>query len=323
MAVFMPAANDVHVNKMLTDVSVGYRNSEYIADQIFPMVMVTKQTDIIPFYKQSAFFRDEAGVIGEGGKAPQAGYEVDTSNTYYCAKYGIKHFISDDRRANEDAPFNSDQDATFLVTDKLMLRRERAFVADFWKTSVWGTDKTGTTNFVKWSDYGSSSPIEDIREFKRTVRRKVGVDPNTLVLGDLTADRLLDHPDVLDRIKYTERGIASADLLAALFGVDRVLIGKSVYTADEEGLAEASVTYTASWDDDALLLYVPPRPSLFTPSAGYTFVWQTPAALGSGPQWVRKWHEEEEMGDYIEARSYFDQKACATNAGLFMSDCTD
>jgi len=317
-----PRASDVHVNKPLTDILIGYHNSEFIADEIFPTVIVNKQTDIIPAIKQSAFFRDEAATpLGEAEVAADVGYEVDTSATYYCDRYGQRHFISDDRRVNEDDPFDSDREATLLVTDKLMMRRERAFVADFWKLAVWTTNVTGGSTVDKWSDYGTSSPIEDIRTYKRTIRRMIGRDPNLLVLGDLTYDVLVDHPDILERIIYTERGIATTELLAALFGIDRILVGKSVHTTDAEGTAEASVTYSANWDDDALLLYVAPRPSIFEPSAGYTFVWNT--GLGNGMQWVRKYRNEEILGDFIEVRSYFDQKRTAANAGAFFSDIVD
>ncbi len=322
MAVYNPAASDVHVNRPLTNILTGYHNSRYIADLIFPMVTVPKQSDIIAAMKQSAFFRNEGSVpIGEGGVAADIGYEVDTTPTYFCNKYGLRKIITDDHRTNQDAPFNADRDVALLLADKLEMVRERAFVSDFWKTGVWKTDKTGTTDFVKWSTYGTSSPIEDMREYSRTIRRLTGTEPNTFVLGDLTFDVLLDHPDVLERIVYTERGIASEALLASLFNVERILVGKSVYTADPEGTAEASVTYTASWDDDALLMYVAPRPMIWQPSAGYTFVWNT--GVGAGIQWVRKYRDEPAMGDWVEVRSYFDQKAVATPSGLFISDAVD
>jgi hypothetical protein len=319
--VYMPAAKDVHVNKPLTDVLIGYQNEGFIADQIFPVVRVTKQTDIIPAMKQSAFFRDEATAIGEGGTAPTAGYEVDLTDTYYCQEYGLKHPITDLRRQNEDDPFDSDRDAAMFLLKKMLIRRERDFVTDFWATSKWATDKVGGTDFTKWSDYGSSTPIEDIREYKRTVRRLIGVNPTLLVLGDLTRDALVDHPDVIERIVYTQTGIANESLLAALFGISRVLVGESVYASSAEGTAEASVTYAANWDDDALLLYVPSSPSIWEPSAGYTFVMDT--GMGNGLEYVRKWRDDERKADMIEVRSIYHQKLTVSSAGLFMSDAVD
>lgn len=324
MAIMLPAVADVHVNKPLTNMSIGYTNLEYIADQIFPVVYVDKQTDIIPKYTQDYWFRDESALIAPGDVAPDIGYKVDTDSTYYCHTYGVRHFIHDNRRANEDDPFNSDRDATMLVTDQLMLRRERAFVGSFWTTSVWTTDVTGGSTVVKWSDFGASDPIVDVRTYKRTVRRLIGRDPNTLVLGDLTFDKLMDHPDVLNRIKYgastAEPAVANENLLATLFGLDRVLVGKSIYTASAEGAS--SFTYSANWDDDALLLYVPKRPSLFTPSAGYTFAWKT-GMEGGGMQWMRKYRDDPRRGDWVEVQSAFAQTKCAAGSGAFFSDIVD
>jgi hypothetical protein len=321
MPLLSPTDSDLHVDKMLTNISLGYTNLEYIADQIFPIVLVDKQTDIIPEYNKDFWFRDDAGLIAEGDVAPEVGYKVTKTQTFYCHRYGVRHFISDDRRVNEDAPFNSDRDATLLVTEKLLQRRERAFAADFFATSKWTTDKTGTTHFVKWSDFGSSDPISDIRTWKRTVRRLIGRDPNALVLGDLVFDVLMDHPDVLDRIKYTERGIASEELLRALFGLDKLIVGKSLYGTTAEGAA--TQTLASNWDDDALLLYVPASPSLFTPAAGYTFVWRTGSNAGGQMQWMRKYRSEERLGDYIEVRSNYDQYQTVGDAGLFLSDAVD
>ena len=107
----MPLASDVHVDKMLTNVLVGAVNEGYIADQIFPVVMVDKQTDIIPKMDQSHFFRNEATApLAEGDESAEIGYKVTTSSTYLAQNYALKHFISDARRVNEDNPFNSDRD---------------------------------------------------------------------------------------------------------------------------------------------------------------------------------------------------------------------
>jgi hypothetical protein len=307
---------------MLTNVLVGYTNQEFIADDIFPVVIVNKQADVVPAVKQSHFFRNEAGTpLGESDTAADVGYDVDTSDTYHCLRYGTRHFISDDRRINEDSPFDSDRDATMLVTNQLRLQREASFTSDFWATSKWTTDVTGGTTVDQWSDYGSSAPIENVRTYKRTVRRLIGRDPNRMVLGDLTYDRLVDHPDVLERIAVTTTGIANEDLLGALFGLDMLLVGRTIYTTDAEGTSESSVSYSAHWDDDALLYYAPSQPSLWTPSAGYTFVWNV--GMGNNMEWVRKYRQEEKLGEYIEVRSYYDQKQIDADAGVFFSDIVD
>ena len=40
MGEFRPDSGDVHIDTLLTNMSVGYLNAEYIADRLFPIVMV-------------------------------------------------------------------------------------------------------------------------------------------------------------------------------------------------------------------------------------------------------------------------------------------
>lgn len=320
-----PGEGDVHVNALLTNMSIAYQNEMYIAEQIFPEVPVKKQSDIVPKYDQSYWFRRLARKLGNTEAPPRGGYEVNTEDTYFCHIHGIGHEVPDTDRANADNPFDLDRDGMAWCMDQILAGKEYTFVSDFWKTGVWGTDKTGGSNFTKFSTYATSTPIETLREYKRTIRRLIARNPNTMVLGDLVWDRLEDHPDMLDRIKYSASAdrpaIVSTNLIAQLLSFQRVLVGEAIYTDDEEGTAEASVTYSAYWDDDALMLYRPDRPGLRVPSAGYTFVW---TSVFGTPRYVRT--RREPMADratLIELFEAYAMKVTAARAGLFLSDAVD
>ena len=109
--------------------------------------------------------------------------------------------------------------------------------------------------------------------------------------------------------------------LAALLGVDSVKVAKSVYTSDEEGTAEASVTYADVVSDSLLLYWTPPGASRLAPSAGYLFNWR-PAA-GGGLTYVRRGREDRERFDWIEVHAYLDWVQPDNTAGVFMSDAVD
>lgn len=319
-----PGAQDVHVDMLLSNMAIGYKNSLYIAEQVFPKVLVTRQSNIVPKFDRSHWFRRRAKETGEREAPPVSGYTVDVTDTYYCRELSAAHFISDSRRANTDAPFDADRNGLEWVMDGMALEKEYRFVNDFWKTGVWSTDKTGGGDFTKWDTYATSTPIQNIREFRRIVRRLIGISPNKLVLGDLAYDVLCDHPNMLDRVKYSgssERpAMINAMAMAEILDIDEVLVGEASYTTSPEGTAEASVTLTPMFDDDALLIYVPASPSIFTPAAGYTFDWQT---LYGGGVYVKRRRDPSDKGDLIEAFEHYDMKATATSAGLFMSDATD
>lgn len=311
-----PTASDLHVDQLLTNISLAYKNEAYIADQIFPIVPVEKQSDRVPKYDQSFWFRDQAQLRAPGTKSQGGGFKVDTSDTYFSDRFSFRFEISDDVRGNTDMPFNLDRDGTEFVTDKLQMRREVAFAGAFFTTGVWAADRVGGTDFTQWSDYASSSPLVDITTFQDNVEGRIAREPNTLVMGKQVYSQLKWHPDLIDMIKYTQRGQLTPELIASLLEVDRLLIGRSIYTTSLEGTAEASVTYSRIWGKNALLLFVPPAPSLLTPAAGYTFVWRR---VAGAIQYIKRMRDEEREIDIIEGNSYFDQKVTASRAGEFLS----
>ncbi|HNT74392.1 MAG TPA: major capsid protein [Anaerolineae bacterium] len=320
-----PGVGDVHVKKLLTNISVAYKNPLYIAERIAPIVLVDRQSDIIPLYTKSYWARSVAQKTSPMQPPPIGGYEVG-NDTYFCEERSVGDIIPDAQQANQDPPFNALADSTEWVTDQLLLEHEIGFLTDFWKTGVWGTDMVGGADFTKWSTYATSTPIQDLREWKRTIRRALlGRSPNRLVLGDLTFDVLADHPNLLDRVKYSSSNDSPAmvtpNLLAQLIGLDEVMVGSVIYTTDPEGTDEDSITYTAGYDDDAFMAYVAPHPGRRLPSALYTFVWST---LYGGTRYIRQRREPlSDKGWLIEGFTHYTIKGLAPDAGLFISDAVD
>jgi len=324
-----PDVGDVHTNALLSQISVGYTNPDnsYVADRVFPLVYVDKQSDLYPIFNRGDFIRDEgtAMVRAPGTNAAVTGYGLTTGN-YFALNYAIGHEIPDELRGNADSVYDLDMQGTFLVTNLQLIRRERAFATDFMKTGVWTGSSTGSDITVsnKWSDYGASDPIGDIRTQLRAGQLLTGRRPNKLVMGQIVWDRLIDHPDFIDRIKggatTANPAFWSQQALANLLGLDEILVGSAVYNAAQEGLTAVP---TFIMDDDALLLYTPSTAGKMIPSAGYTFVWQTLVNGARSPQYIRKIREERPRKDIIEAHSYWDQAAVDVNAGCFFPDVVD
>lgn len=317
-------AQDVHVNRLLTQLSVGWQNSGFIADRIFPAVYVNKQSDIIPKYDQSPWFRDEGEslVRAPGTRAARTGLTVDTDDTYFTVNNALGGKIPFEFLDNQDSPFALDSDTARLVTEVLALRRDRKFATEHMGTTKWGTDQSIT---AKWSDYGLSNPITDLRASVRNIRRKIGRRGNKVVMGDLVWQRLQDHPALIDRLPDGSLRVVTRETLSALLelgGADNILVGESMYTTANEGTAETSVTYSDVWADDVLVLYVPETPSLMTPSAGYTFYWRN-SIVPNGQQFVRQWEDQEIKARLVEVHTYFHQKRIVANAGNYIDDAVD
>ena len=119
----------------------------------------------------------------------------------------------------------------------------------------------------QWSDYsGTSDPAKDISTAIEVVRSKVGKRANTVVIGAAVFAALKNHPKIIDRIKYTGRDVVTAELLASLWDVKRVLVGDAV-TADDAG------NFSDLWGKVVVVAYteVGSVADMGLPSYGYTY----------------------------------------------------
>jgi hypothetical protein len=128
---------------------------------------------------------------------------------------------------------------------------------------------------------------------------------------------LRNHPDVVDRIKYTQGQPVSEEILARLLGIERVLVAAGVKNSAQEGLANSSDFIAGN---NALLVYAAQAPSLMTPSGGYTFVWSGYTGAQDGRR-IKRFRMEEYASDRIEVEASWDQKLVAGDVGAFFSGC--
>jgi hypothetical protein len=320
-----PTSNQVHVDAILTNISVAYmqRADNFIADKVFPVVPVDKQSDKYFKYTKNDWLRDEAQVRADGTESVGSGYNI-TTDTYYADVYAIHKDVGDQTRANADAPINVDREAAEFVTHRLMLRREIQFVSDFMADGVWGTSASGvasgpsTDEFIQWSNYTTSDPISNIEDGKEEILSVTGLEANTLVLSYEAFRILKHHPDLVDRIKYTSSQTITEDMLARMFDIDRVLVSRSIKATNNEGATEA---YAFTQGKSACLLHVAPQPGLLTPSAGYTFQW-TGVSGGLGQTiGTSSFRLESLRATRIESELAFDNKVVGADLGYFFKDC--
>jgi hypothetical protein len=311
-----PTQSSVHVDAILTNISVAYfqQNQNFIATRVFPVVPVSKQSDKFFTYTKNDWFRDEAQRRADATESAGGGYNLST-DSYQADVYAFHKDIGDQTRANADAPINVDREAAEFVTSRIALKMETQFVSNFFTTSIWGTDSTPSN---LWSDYTSSDPIGDIEVGKRTILSTTGYEPNTLVLGYDTFIQLKNHPDLVDRIKYTSSNVLTEDVMASLFGVPRVMVAKSVKATNNEG---ATGAYAFNYGKNALLTYAAPSAGLLQPSGGYIMSW-TGVSGGLGQTvGVSRMRMEQFKADRIEAEVAFDMKVIGTDLGYFFSAC--
>jgi hypothetical protein len=321
-----PTPGDVYVSQTLTNISIQFMlNSRYIAAEVFPNVPVEAKSEGFVRYRRSDWFRSESKPRAPATESAGGGWRTDR-DSYVAEVYAFHKDIDDQTRANSRAPFNLERDAVNYVQNDLALTRETIWASKFFATSLWGTDITGVAaaptagQTLQWSD-AASDPIAAIETQRLAMAALTGYEPNMLVLGPRVMSVLKQHPDFIDRIKYTQRGVITDDLVAALLGVDRVLVPKAIINTGpetEEGLT-ASDIFDFVFGKSALLCYAAPSMGLNTVSAGATFSWTGYLGASDMGTRMKQFRLESIASDRIEGEMAFDMKVVSSILGVFFA----
>lgn len=312
-----PTQNDVHVDAILTGISVAYMQEaeHFVAGKVFPSVPVSKQSDKFYTYSQADFFRDEVKYRADGTESAGSGYGLST-DSYSADVWALHKDIGDQVRANADAPLNMDQDATRYLAQQMLIRQERDWATNYFGTGIWDTDTTPST---LWSASGST-PIEDVQAGINTMLTNTGYRPNVGVCSYAVFSILKNHTDIVERYKYTTSESMTATLIARVLGLDELYVMGSIVNTADEG---ATASYSQIGDKDMLLAHVPSSPGLMQPSAGYNFTWTGLANTGGvgTSTSVSRFRMDHLRADRLEIQSAWDMKVVSSALGYFFSNC--
>lgn len=309
----------------LRDVSIAYKNLSYVADRVFPIIDNCPPSAKIARYLKGAWFRDEAGIRGPGGRAKRGGYPTDYV-TISTKEYAFAKEVTDeDRRLSGLAfapPLKPDQDAIEYCADKIDLSKERrvaaAIIAGTWADgNVGGEDADG-----KWKAAADNTFLVDIRTAQGVIKAKSGLVPNTLLLDWKTYMGLLEEDTIIEKIKYSQRGVITADLIAQIIGVNEVIVADAMYSSANELASGADFTAVQIWEKTAgkgmgFLYYKPTAPGLKTPSAGYQ---ARTAYEGGAARRLSTWRENAEHQDVYEVAEEVDIVSTGLDCGYLFND---
>lgn len=322
-----PTKSDVHVNRPLTMISIAYiqRAQDFIADKVFPIVPVQKQSDRYFIYDKSYWFTTQAQKRAPSTESAGSGFSLDNTPTYFCDVWAVHKDIDDQTVANADQPVDLQRDATLFVTQQMLLRREIQFAYKYMTTGIWtGYLVTGTptdfqpnANGKGYWDNTSSNPMADVDYLKQAVKSQTGFLPNTLVVANNVFFALRNNTSVLDRIKYTQRGIVSEELLASLFGVEKFLVASVVQNTANETEPPANGTFGYLLSNNFLLVYSNPAPSILQPTGGYIFSWQGLFGAGAQGNRIMQFRMEQLKSDRVEGEMSFDMKLVGSDLGVY------
>jgi hypothetical protein len=300
--------SDVHEDAILSNISVQYKNAGFIAEQVLPVVPVRKENDKFYTYtKKERFTIPESTIRAPRTRAQQIDWSTST-DTYDAIEYALASMIDDREKANADAPISVVTDSVEFLKDLLMLEMEKR-VADLVFSTSNITNNTTLTSTNQWDAYDEtdSNPLTAVETGRNTVHQAIGQNPNLIVMGREVFNSLIHHPVIENKIKHTTMQVATEQLLANLFQVDKVLVGNAVYNSENIG---QTASYGYVWGKKVLIAYVEPRPGIKKVSLGYMLrakEWQT-----------RTGRDDFAHSDLVEVGYIQDEKLVASDCGYLI-----
>jgi len=298
----MPAVQrDLHVDKILTNMALGYRPQGAIADMVFPTVEVDKQSDIYIEFSRARRLRRQDTKRTPGTPARTV-YEDVGSATYYARNYALKTPLTIEDRANADPFFIAKKlnTRTQLILDDLGLDEEIRVA-----TLVTTVGNVGSYNAVASAWNGAGDPLGDINTTIDNVHYANGVMPNRVIFGIEAWKSFRRDSNVRNLIFGTNNGggYPNTQQVASLLDIDQVLVGGSFQNTGQEGLSESLSTI---WGQNVAVMYVPSNPDTEVPSAGYRFRWVQPGLPNRTVE--RHPYDPKTKSEEVEAGYYQDEK---------------
>jgi hypothetical protein len=311
----MPLHSEIHVDRPLANFAVEYQNARFIAADLVPFVPVNNKSDKYMVYTKKDRFTLPETIRGPKAEANEVDWSAST-DTYGCVDHALREFLPDSIVANADPGVNPRARTVDFITDLLLLSYERVIAAlTTTYASYGGSYRTQLSGGDRWDVYATSDPLSNIE----TGKAACFVEPNVCVMGFEVWQKLKHHPQILDRISggstKANPAMVLPQLVAELFEVDKLLIGKAKYNSSNKA---QTASYSYVWGKDVVLAYVEPQPSLQGVSAWKTFRWQQ-MSTDEGYQ-VRTYRDEAKGGggEYIEVETSYDEKEVCSDVAYLI-----
>lgn len=291
-----------------------YRNNQFVAELLFPRVEVQRQSDFFWQYgRENQALRENT--LRAPGSAAERIQQTLSKTKYNSVDHALARLIPDEERGNFMGG-DLEQWITQTLMDKLFLDEENNAATIATNTANYaGTNSVTLAGPSQWSDLQNSTPITDVETAKSQIRQ-VGQEANLMIIGDPVYQKLRVHPAIVQRLVYTKGGQVTLQDLAAIFGIDRVVLASAVKL---DNAIPANANFV--WGKNVVLAYAQPNPSPADVSFGKTFVWtQAPGTVGGFATEIARETPASKKADELATHFYYGQVVTSNISGYLVKN---
>lgn len=255
------------IDPVLTAAAHGYRHPQHVAHHLFPEVLCGARGGTRIEFDRTDFRRvNSRRAFGAGTQHVRFGHEGSKFALTHHRLMGVQPVEPAEEAmatAGIDMSMRASDGAQALISlDHEIEASELARSA----TSYAAGHSHEVGGAAKWSA-AAGNPTADVMTAVEMIRQDIGMRPNLLLMGGAVFSRVSTHPAVLQQIRYRPEGtqIASAEDLARMWRIDRVVYGDGIYVDEDDDTHDI-------WGNDVIVAYTRIGPiNRAEPSFGYGY----------------------------------------------------
>lgn len=304
------------IDPLLTNVARGYRNEEFIGENIFPTVQVDKEAGKIPTFGKEHFriyntyraLRAQSNEM-EGGYLDTIPFKTEEHDLIQSLDY----------REAEEAMQALETKAVNDVMTAINLKKEWNQAKLIQDLNTYPTDNkvTLTDNYFNEDNIEVVKIITDYTEQLSSI---IGVKPNILVIGAGVYRSIRFQKNIASYLGISINGSELSNIqineqkLAELFEVDKVLIGRGKYIESPEA------PFTNIWGNNIFMAYIAPPSGIdrtpYDPCFGYTL-------QKKGNPFSDRWTESNGKIIKVRTTDNYDIKIVGAESGFLINNPID
>jgi hypothetical protein len=247
---------------------------------------------------------------GDVKRAARSAYNRDEfgaeDQTYACVERGREVALDHSERELYKYDFDAELASSRLAWNHILLAQEQDIATAVLDGTTTFTTANGRRTDVAaaWST-ATTDIIGDVLAARESIRSRTGLDANAMVIGAVDLPNLISNTAIRNSIQYTR--VASVaeilDALAALFGIEKIFVGKAVRNTGLEG---AAATVTDVWGTGwaSIMRVAMPNDNLSTPCYGRTLMWKDDTPGGA---LMETYEEPQTRSTIFRARLHADE----------------
>jgi len=282
----MPVNSKATFNPLLTAAAGEFvvNEAEYVGTKLFPVFQTSTRAGTYPVWKRENLLNaPDIQERAPGGSYPILSLELGEEK-FATKDYGVRVPLDDRQREIYKANIDADRGKVQRGVRALMINKEKRAHALATDASVPNSSPT-----TKWDD-PSANIIGDVDVIREAIHDNCGMDPNIAIIPRHVFNSLKENEAILQKYRHVHGGAVTADMIASVLNVGKIVIAGQVINSAAEGQA---VSVDRIWGDSVIIAHVNSAIDIEAPTFGRTFAWGGYSGSGNGEIAVSSYKDED------------------------------